>query len=171
MTPRTAAVARPMTKAHRLAVLKALSAGLAAVIKDTEAQILELSDETGADHFDTPYGPLSVGGGDARIQIADERGFLEWVKENHPEQIMDAVRPAYTKALLAQLREVGAFIILPDGEVAEWAGLSEPRERFVAWPRSTKQTEAKEAAVGFFRDRADGLTAGLAQLTDGEEDR
>lgn len=166
-----AAVARPMTKAHRLAVLKALSAGLQAVIKDTEAQILELSDETGADHFDTPYGPLSVGGGDARIQVADERGFLEWVKENHPEQIMDAVRPAYTKALLAQLAYDAAadLVILPGGEIAEWAGLSEPRERFVAWPKSTRQTEAKEAAVGFFRDRAEDLTAGLAQLTDGTD--
>lgn len=53
--------------------------------------------------------------GSAKIVVADERAFLEWVKENHPTEVVESVNAAYFKSLKA----VGEAVIDADGVVVD----------------------------------------------------
>ena len=53
--------------------------------------------------------------GSKKVVVTDERAFVEWVKENHPTEIVESVNPAY----LASLKQVGDVLVDKDGVVAD----------------------------------------------------
>lgn len=53
--------------------------------------------------------------GSRKVVVTDERAFLEWVRENHPTEIVESVNPAY----LASLKQVGDVLVDKDGQVAD----------------------------------------------------
>lgn len=52
--------------------------------------------------------------GSRKVVVTDERAFLQWVKENHPTEIVESVNPAY----LSSLKQVGDVLVDKDGQVA-----------------------------------------------------
>ena len=53
--------------------------------------------------------------GSQKVVVTNERAFLEWVKKNHPTEIVESVNPAY----LTSLKQVGDCVIDKDGQVAD----------------------------------------------------
>lgn len=49
--------------------------------------------------------------GSSKLVVTDERAFLEWVKENHPTEVVESVNSAY----LASLKQVEGTVIDADG--------------------------------------------------------
>lgn len=59
--------------------------------------------------------------GRAKLAVTDEHAFTAWVKANHPSEIVEAVNPAYVKAL--ERTVVDGVVIDDQGEIVpgvEW---------------------------------------------------
>lgn len=67
---------------------------------------------------------VTVAGGGTAPAVHYDETFLAWVKENHPTEVIESVRPAFAKSLLGRLEHVGDKFVDPDtGEVV--AGIGE----------------------------------------------
>ena len=67
---------------------------------------------------------VTVAGGGTAPAVHYDETFLAWVKENHPTEVVEAVRPAFSKALLGRLEQAGDKFVDPNtGEVV--AGIGE----------------------------------------------
>jgi hypothetical protein len=80
--------------------------------------VLTLARETGASQFRSGRYTIAVA---TRREVSPER-LLEWTRERHPDQLEQAVRPAFRKAFVASLRWDDGEPVTPDGEVIDWAG-------------------------------------------------
>lgn len=80
--------------------------------------VLALACETGASQFRSGHYTIAVA---TRREVSPER-LLEWTRERHPDQLEQAVRPAFRKAFVASLRWDDGEPVTPDGEVIDWAG-------------------------------------------------
>lgn len=80
--------------------------------------------------------------------VSNDRVLLEWVKENHPGEIVETIRPAYLAALLEQATAAGAALVIdpatkkPTGETIPGIDIK-PTSGFVA----VKQTAEQKAAL------------------------
>lgn len=61
------------------------------------------------------------------LEILDDLGFVTWVAEHYPTEIVSTVRPAFQAMLRDQALTTG-FILGPGGEVCEFAKLADPVE-------------------------------------------
>lgn len=162
---------RPMRPSDRLVMLKALEAGLRGVIRDAEADVLALADESGATGFKTDHGRVNVQQRDGTRRIEDERALLAWVREHAPTEVTEVVRPAYKKTALDALVDSPYGLAHPEtGELVEWAGYGEPSKPFVAWPASDAQKALKAHAETLFAERAQMLSEALRQIEAGEQE-
>ena len=146
-----------MTPAERFAALKTLEVALKAVLIDAGADTIQHGSATGADRWRTEYGTVNIVTRDDKPVVADEASFVAWCKDNAPEQVMETVRPAYTKQLLDRCTVDGDTVIdTATGEALPWAMV----RRGIVYA-STPKSDAKEQAAArwdaLLRDRLDAI--------------
>jgi hypothetical protein len=61
-------------------------------------------------------GKATMAAGRQKLTVTDERAFVEWVRRNHPTEIVESVNPAYMKVLEAAAKNLGA-VVDDQGEV------------------------------------------------------
>lgn len=59
------------------------------------------------------------------LEVLDETGFVAWVDEHYPTEIVSSVRPAFVTMLRDQALTTG-FVIGPGGEVCDAVRLGDP---------------------------------------------
>lgn len=61
-------------------------------------------------------------------QVLNERKFVEWVKANHPTEIVESVRESFIDVILEKFNYVDDMAIDPNGEPVDWliGNTSEP---------------------------------------------
>lgn len=52
--------------------------------------------------------------------IVSDRKFVEWVKANHPTEIVESVRESSVDAILDKFQMVDDLVIDPNGEPVDW---------------------------------------------------
>lgn len=151
-----------------LAALLALEAGLKEQIGEAKRAVLARAEEVDADRFKTPYGPVTIGQREGKIEVTDEAAFLRWVKENRPDEIVEEVRASYRKSVLEDRLVVlkGEVFDKETGEPVPWAELGSPGAPYPTWTSTAAQRQAKEAARALFRERAQILAGSLRQITE-----
>jgi len=110
--------------ALRFAVLKVLRERLAAAKKVADAEIVEtwsVKDRSAAVLPDgTSLGSITLAKGRTSARLVDDEKYLEWVLENHPEEIeqvqITRVNPGFTERLLNFARQTGDCINPATGE-------------------------------------------------------
>lgn len=147
-----------MNTAERLMVVKAYIHGLQQVEAQLKAQVLELKGQVGASQFRTPLGPVSVAVPKPKPVIRDERAFLRWAIENHPDEVEQSVRDAFTKSFLAGLVVDGGEVFTRDGELVEFAGVDQRGEYVSATLSGPVKAEAEVQVAGAL-DRLLGVIA------------
>ena len=53
-------------------------------------------------------------------EVISERKFVEWVKDNHPSEIVETVRESFREVILEQFNYVDDAAIDPNGEIVDW---------------------------------------------------
>lgn len=116
-----------MTDSLRDAALRA------AVWQTIEARAKELKDEARAELAAIPVGETvaakwdgrllakaSLAKGKTKLVVTDETKLLEWVKDNHPTELVTTVNKAYLSSLEARAKELGidaAGDVIPGVEI------------------------------------------------------
>ena len=61
-------------------------------------------------------------------EVISERKFVEWVKDNHPTEIIESVRESFKDVILDKFNYVDDAAIDPNGEIVDWliGHISEP---------------------------------------------
>lgn len=61
-------------------------------------------------------------------EVISERKFVEWVKDNHPSEIVETVRESFKEVILDKFNYVDDAAIDPNGEIVDWlvGHISEP---------------------------------------------
>ena len=61
-------------------------------------------------------------------EVISERKFVEWVKDNHPSEIIESVRESFREVILDKFNYVDDAAIDPNGEIVDWlvGHISEP---------------------------------------------
>ena len=61
-------------------------------------------------------------------EVTSERKFVEWVKDNHPSEIVESVRESFREVILDKFNYVDDAAIDPNGEIVDWlvGHISEP---------------------------------------------
>jgi len=61
-------------------------------------------------------------------EVISERKFVEWVKDNHPSEIVESVRESFREVILDKFNYVDDAAIDPNGEIVDWlvGHISEP---------------------------------------------
>jgi hypothetical protein len=61
-------------------------------------------------------------------EVISERKFVEWVKDNHPSEIVETVRESFREVILDKFNYVDDAAIDPNGEIVDWlvGHISEP---------------------------------------------
>jgi len=67
-------------------------------------------------------GTVTYSQGKTTASVMDETVLTEWVRENHPDEIVPIVRGSFRAFLLDQVKEHGG-IVTPDGELIEVPGV------------------------------------------------
>ena len=53
-------------------------------------------------------------------EVISERKFVEWVKDNHPSEIVESVRESFREVILDKFNYVDDAAIDPNGEIVDW---------------------------------------------------
>lgn len=85
---------------------------------------IPLGDTLSARHGDRLLAKASLSKGKSKLVVTDAQRLLEWVKANHPSEVVESVNQAYLTSLTAKAKEVGAVIdsqgdIVPGVELVE----------------------------------------------------
>lgn len=61
-------------------------------------------------------------------EVISERKFVEWVKDNHPSEIVESVRESFREVILDKFNYLDDAAIDPNGEIVDWlvGHISEP---------------------------------------------
>lgn len=156
--------------ARRITVFRALEAIVKEQIDDAKTEAYKAM-QAGAvekiaamDDAGAKLASVSLSSGRTRARVFDERALLEWVKRNHPGEVMETVRPSFLKALLdgavTKADPDDDTAIGPDGEVLPGVELS----------RSEGYVSVTSSAVAKERMRALLASSGLLALPAGNED-
>lgn len=150
--------------AQRITALRVLEGVIKEETEQAKAAALEAMAAVGAervrvvDAAGANLGAVSLATGRTTARVTDERALLEWVKRNHPSELVETVRPAFLQALkdsaVAKAEPGDTTAVGPDGEVLPGMELvsAQPYVAVRATP------EAKERMRGL-------LASGLLQLT------
>lgn len=159
-------------RATRVAVLTALRDSIDEVIQgeryELTGELIELAEVFGvkALDIDLPNGvkvaSASIATPEGKAVVKDERGFLNWVKENAPTEVVETVRDTYQKALLSRL------VPHDDGAVDTKSGVIVTGVMFKdSAPRLTvrfKTDGREEIANAFNRNELDDVVRPLGAL-------
>ena len=80
--------------------------------------------------------------------IKNDKKFLEWVKANHPSEIVESVRESSIDALLDKFNYVDELVIDPNGEPVDWLDGSIADPYLVTKFHSDGREKLREAIVG-----------------------
>ena len=85
--------------------------------------------------------------------IKSDRQFIEWVKANNPEEIVESVRESSVDAILSKFNLDDELVIDPNGEPVSWleGSLSDPylSTRFAADGRETLKNAFQTGQLEF----------------------
>lgn len=85
----------------------------------------------GPDGERVKVGDIRVDAAPTTAKVANEAAFLAWVREHHPSEIVEAVRPAFARRVLDQVRQDGGWVDQATGELVDVPGVvvetGEPR--------------------------------------------
>lgn len=118
---------------RKVALLTALKDAVETELEAARAEareaIVKAREELGVKSVEvtTPAGDsvatVTVAGGGIAAAVGYDDLFLSWVKENHPTEVVESVRPAFAKSLLGRLEKVGDRWVDPNtGEVVDGIG-------------------------------------------------
>lgn len=155
--------------AQRITALRVLEGVLKEQTDAAKAAARDAMDAVGAervrvvDAAGTNLGAVSLATGRTTARVVDERALLEWVRRNHPSEVVETVRPAFLQVLkdsaVAKAEAGDPTAVGPDGEVLP--GMEVVSAQPYVTVRATP--EAKERMRSL-------LDAGLRQLTAGPEE-
>ena len=115
-----------MNPAERYARLKLLEIAVKRALPAAAEAAEEYRESVRGNSLETDHGTVSI----VRrkpVPILDPEGFLAWVKEHRPDELVEHVNPAYEKAFTAALRCVADVVVDENGEVVEFATVRRPR--------------------------------------------
>jgi hypothetical protein len=108
-------------QAVKLAVLKALKSRIRDLEIDINAHLMSILDEGDAKAASLPdgarLGKFTKTRGRATPTITDERKFLQWVQDRHPDEIEQTIRPAFRTKILDSAKKYGEAVDPTTGEV------------------------------------------------------
>ena len=89
------------------------------------AELQEEMDNLGADRVKAELGDETVAyitttKPKFKWEITSDRKFIEWVKANHPSEIIESVRESSIDAILSKFNYVDDLVIDPNGEPVDW---------------------------------------------------
>lgn len=105
------------TKLVAMAAVKKEATALEKELRENPPE-LKSGDRVAAYADNTPIGTVTRNKDGWEVRVEDEDALLAWVLMNHPEEIIQSVRPAYRKLLFEHMRKVGAPCT-PEGEVVD----------------------------------------------------
>ena len=133
-----------MNPAELWARLKLLEYAVKSALPGAAARAEEYRESVRAKTLETDYGPIMVVRPKQAAFIADQDGFLAWVRENRPDEIVESVRSSFTDAFLAGLRmDDEGRCFDANGERVEFAGARAGRP----YLRSVLDAGMKQAAA------------------------
>lgn len=155
--------------ARRITVFRALESIVKEQIDDAKAAALKAMVADGAervaarDDAGVKLASVSLSAGRIKARVVNERALLEWVKHNHPTEVVETVRPSYLKALLdsavAKAESDDDPAVGPDGEVLPGVELT----------RGQGYVSVLSSAVAKERMRAVLASSGLLALPAGSD--
>jgi len=165
--------------AARYAGLAAIEHGIVAAKNKAKEDLQTFSVSVGLRKgtLETPFGPVTLSENKAvtKPSITDEKAFIAWAEENHPESVetVKQLRPADRAAILADRFAVVAGMVVDTikGDVLDFA---EPREIKAGPPTPTysaseQQRAVKKFSIAWASERATTLVSGLSlELPSGE---
>jgi hypothetical protein len=80
--------------------------------------------------------------------IKSEKKWLEWVKANHPTEIVESVRESSVDVLLDKFNYVDDLVIDPNGEPVDWLDGSESEPYLMTKFQADGRQKIKEALIG-----------------------
>jgi hypothetical protein len=157
-----------MSDATKMAALRALRYAIEEIESGLKDELLDEFAEDGRDRWRTPFGTVSVAHPKLTL-VFDEDDFMEWVKENHPTEIVTPepqIRDSFRKAMTSRMAIIdnGTVVDIQTGLVVEWATARRTKEAYVSVTGPDKAA-AIERAKALLDGRLDELTTGLAELT------
>lgn len=106
--------------------IKSLGAQASALRAEVHRQMIRDHDERKAAVLPdgTKIGAVSIRKGSTSARITDEAAALRWAIDKHPEQIMQAIRPAFVTLLLDAAKKAGVGLDPSTGEVLDFIEVS-----------------------------------------------
>lgn len=80
--------------------------------------------------------------------IKSDRKFVDWVKANHPSEIVESVRESSIDVLLDKFKYVDDLVIDPNGEAVDWLEGSISDPYLVTKFQGEGRDKLREAIVG-----------------------
>jgi len=81
-------------------------------------------------------------------EITSDKKFIEWVKANHPSEIVETVRESFIELILAKFNYVDDLVIDPNGEPVDWLVGSESNPYLTTKFHSDGRETLRSAIVG-----------------------
>lgn len=107
-------------EAGRVAILRALRNTVTEAYEtarnDTDNE-MDVGDRKAVHLGDGKLGDVLKASGARRAAVTDEDSFLKWVAENHPEEIVQSVRPAFRTKILNDTKHYEGPVDVTTGEV------------------------------------------------------
>lgn len=164
----------PVDAATRYAGLVAIEHGVTtakrAASEDLRAAALGVGVTKG--EIATPFGPVTLveNRGGTTVVIADEKAFLAWAQENHPEAVetVTRIRPGDREAVLADrfAAVAGEVVDTKTGEVLPFARVQtvDPSPPTPSYRASETQRLAKKAARDYTATRVGEIVDSVREL-------
>lgn len=136
---------------------------------DDEAKgTLRIKDRLTAELPDgTEVGSVTLNKGRTTAEVADEQTFTNWVAENHPSEIVMAVRDSFRKIVLTDVQKHGGIVDRASGELVNVPGVS--RKTGDPYPSVRPNDEAAAAIAAAWRDGTLELGSVLREIEAGHE--
>ena len=89
------------------------------------AELQAEMDELGADRVKAELGDevvayVTTSKPKFKWEVTSERQFLEWVKNNHPSEVVESVRESFRDVILDKFNYIDDLVIDPNGEPVDW---------------------------------------------------
>lgn len=114
MTDRKELAAKAIAQAQILKMMRAAH-------DETRAELAELFTDPGEREvgklLDHHIGTAALERGRETWQIVDEDLFLDWVKTNYVDEVVESVRPSFAAAVLARCKRDGGYVDWETGAV------------------------------------------------------
>ncbi len=107
-------------EATNVAILKALRSRVAEAYEtarngtDNE---MDVGDRKAVHLSDGKLGDVIKANASRRAAVTDEESFLKWVAKNHPEEIVQSVRPAFRSKILNDTKRYEEAVDVTTGEI------------------------------------------------------